>query len=138
MSNFDIDSYFGFRVHFPRDKLPEKLSDGDIFIINTDEAVGKGKHFVAMKNVNGCTMYFDSFGMEMLPEAKKLAKTRGDEIVRNTYRIQDINSGKCGYFSIDWINSVHDYNSYLSWLLEYSPNNFDRNDKIVLKRLGLQ
>ena len=118
--------------------MPEKLNDGDIFIINTDKAVGKGKHFVAMKNVNGCTMYFDSFGMEMLPETIKLAKTKGDEIVRNTYRIQDINSEKCGYFSIDFLERAHDYNSYLNWLLNFSPRNFEKNDKIIIKRLNFR
>ena len=118
--------------------MPVKLNDGDILNINTDNHQGEGKHHVGMKNCNGVTMYFDSFGMPMLPEALKLAKTRDDDIIYNSYRIQDFDSNKCGYLVIDFINSVYNYESYHTWLLNYSPWNYRKNDKIVIKRLGLK
>ena len=82
-------------------------------------------------------MYFDSFGMAMLPEAQKLAKKRKDEIIRNTYRIQAFDSVKCGYFCIDFLENVHDYKSYNDFLLKYSPSDFKKNDEIVMERLNL-
>ena len=82
-------------------------------------------------------MYFDSFGMEMLPEAKNLGESKNDEMIFNSYRIQDFDSVKCGYFCLDWLNSVNDYNSYLNWLLNYSASDFKGNDELVMKRLNL-
>ena len=106
ISDFDIDEYFGKRVHYPRDMLPKRLNDDDFLIINTDLHTGKGLHYVALKNENGYTMYIDSFGAAPLPEALKLARTKKDEIIYNIYRIQDFNSNFCGLFCIDFIENV--------------------------------
>lgn len=108
-----------------------------MFVINADDHKGKGTHFVAMKNSNGYCMYFDSFGLAPLPEVLQLMKTRKDKAVYNTYRIQPFNSVKCGYFCLDFLDSVHDYKSYNRWLLNYSPSNLEGNDGIVMHRLGL-
>ena len=137
LSNFDINGYFGKKVHYPRDQLPNKLNDGDIFIINTDDHRGPGEHFVALKNVNKYSLFFDSFGMVMLPEVLKLAEKRRDKIINNTYRIQAFDSVKCGYFCIDFLENVFDYKSYHKWLLNYSPSDFKKNDETVMKRLNL-
>ena len=118
--------------------MPVKLNDGDILNINTDNHRGDGKHHVGMKNCNGVTMYFDSFAVAPLPEALKLAKTRDNEIIYNSYRLQDFDSFHCGRFCIDFLENVNDYKSYHIWLLNYSPWNFKENDLIVMKRLGLK
>ena len=90
-----------------------------------------------MKNLNGITMYFDSFSKEMLHEARNLGESKNDEMIFNSYRIQDFDSVKCGYFCLDWLNSVSDYDSYSKWLLEYSPWDYEGNDQLVMKRLNL-
>ena len=97
-----------------------------------------GSHWVAIKNANGYSLCFDSFGIHPTDDVLKFADRDNFEVIWNSYRIQDFDSKLCGYFVIDFINSVNDYETFLKWLLKYSPNNFRKNDKIVLHRLGLK
>ena len=103
-------------------------------MINFDDSSGKGTHWVCVKKVENDLFYFDSFGVIPLTEIKK----GKNEIIYNNYRIQDFDSKLCGYFCIDFLENVYDFESYVDWLLNYSPNDFKKNDDIVLKRLNLK
>ena len=136
ISNFDIDQYFGKTVHYPRNKIPSKLNYGDVFNVNTDTSDGSGKHHVGLKIGKNEAYYFDSFGVIPLPEVTKVCKDNGLELVYNIYRIQDMNSNHCGNYVLDFLDSVYDFDSYNNWLLNYFPNDFNKNDRILFNRLG--
>ena len=110
------------------------MEEGAAFIVNFHDSMRPGSHYVALKCKNGWNMYFDSFGGDILPECLKLCKSNSNETVYNVYRIQDFKSNLCGLFCIDFLNRVHDYDSYNKFLLGYSPNAFQENDKIVMRR----
>ena len=82
-------------------------------------------------------MYFDSFGVEHIP--KEIIKFIGNnkKITTNIYRIQACDSIMCGYFCIGFINFMFDGNSLTDYTDFFSPNDFKKNDDIILKYFGL-
>ena len=54
-------------------------------------------------------------------------------ITRNTYRIQANDSMMCGYFCIGFIDFMLKGKSLLEYTNLFSPNEHEKNDKIILK-----
>jgi hypothetical protein len=61
----------------------------------------------------------------------------GREILMNTYRIQALDSMMCGYFCIYMINEMCKGKTFYDVLLEFDPNNYKKNDQLILKHLNL-
>ena len=77
-------------------------------------------------------IYFDSFGVEHIPE--ELKKFIGNKnIITNIYRIQPYDSIMCGYFCIGFIDFMLKGKSLLEYTNLFSPNEYKKNDKIILK-----
>ena len=77
-------------------------------------------------------IYFDSFGVEDIPnEIKKLIGNKN--IIKNIYRIQLYNLIMCGYFCIGFIDFMLKGRSLLDYTKLFSPNDYEKNDKIILK-----
>ena len=77
-------------------------------------------------------VYFDSFGVEHVP--KEIKKFTGNKnIIANIYRIQTYNSIMCGYFCIGFIDFMLKCKSLLEYTNLFSPNDYERNDSIILK-----
>ena len=78
------------------------------------------------------TIYINSFGVEHIPKVMK--KFVGNKkIITNIYRIQVYNSIICGYFCIRFIDFMLKSKSLLNYKNLYSPNEYEKNDKIILK-----
>ena len=76
--------------------------------------------------------YFDSFGVEHMPkEIKKLIRIKN--IITNIYRIQGYNWIMCGYFCIGFTDFMLKGESLLDYANLFSPNEHEKNDKIILK-----
>ena len=77
--------------------------------------------------------YFDSFGgVEHIP--KEIKKIIGNKnIITNIYRIQACDSIMCGYFCIGFIDFMLKGKSLLDDTNLYSPNDYENNNKIILK-----
>ena len=79
--------------------------------------------------------YFDSFGVEHIP--KQIMKyIAHKKIITNIYIIQAYDSIMCGYFCIGFINFMFNGKSLTDYTL-FSPNDFYKNDGIILKYFGL-
>ena len=77
-------------------------------------------------------VYFDSFGVEHVP--KEITKfIRNKNIITNIYRIQACNSIMCGYFCIGFIDFILKGKSLLEYTNLFSLNDYEKNDKIILK-----
>ena len=59
-----------FMVFFSRNNLPKKIKDG-AYAINLDEYADVGTHWIALCCNRNELVYFDSFGVEHLPEEIK-------------------------------------------------------------------
>ena len=91
-----------------------------------------GTHWVALYVNDSNVTYFDSFGEEHIP--KKIRKLIGNKnIITNVYRIQAYNSIVCGYFCIRFIDFMLKGKSLLEYTNLFSPNDYEKNDKIILK-----
>ena len=77
-------------------------------------------------------IYFDSFGVEHIP--KEIKKFIGNKnILTNIYRIQAYDSLMCGYFCSGFIDFLLKGKILLDYTNLFSPNDYEKNDKIILK-----
>ena len=77
-------------------------------------------------------IYFDNFGVEHIP--KEIKKFIGNKnMITNIYRIQAYDSIMCGYFCIGFIDFMLKGKSLLDYTNLFSPNDYEKNDKIILK-----
>ena len=134
LTNFEIQKYYQneprFNGVYSRDNLP-KIKDG-AYIINLDEYSDIGTHWIALwvNNSNNIT-YFDSFGVEHIPEEIK-AFIGNKNINTNIFRIQANDSIMCGYFCIGSINYMLNGKTFTEYTYFFSSNDFKKNDDIIL------
>ena len=82
-------------------------------------------------NVNNMT-YFDSLGVGHIP--KEIEKfIRNKNIFSNIYRMQAYDSIMCLYFCIGFIDFMLKVISLLDLTNLFSPNEYEKNAKIILK-----
>ena len=105
LTNFEIQKYYEneprFIGVFSRDCMPKKIKDGE-YVINLDEYKDVGTHWIALFCNRSEIVYFDSFGVEHVPEEIK-DFIRNKNIKANIFRVQANNSIICGYFCIGFI-----------------------------------
>ena len=137
LTNFEIQAYCQdeFDGVFSRENLPERSSTNKIkngaYVINLDEYHDIGTHWVALYVNNKTVTYFDSFGVEHI--SKEIIKFIGNKnIIANIFRIQAYDSIMCGYFCIGFIDFKFNGNSLTDFTNLFSPNDFRRNDDLIL------
>ena len=81
---------------------------------------------------NDDVIYFDSFGVEHIPKEIRTFISN-QNIKTNVFRIQAYDSIMCGYFGIGFINFMLAGKTLTEFTNLFSPNNFKRNDDIILK-----
>ena len=134
LTNFEIQIYYQNESRFDgvysRDNLPDKTKDGTNGI-NLDEYSDIGTHWTALYINNKTVAFLDTFGFEHIPkEIKKLINNKN--IIANIFRLQAYNSIRCGYFYIGFIDFMLKGNSLTDFTNLFSPNNFKKNDDIIL------
>ena len=132
--NFEIQKYYQnepkFNGVYSRNNLP-KIKDG-AYVINLNEYKSIGTLWIALYFHANSIAYFDIFGVEHIPE-EITNFIRNKNITANIYRIQANDSIICGYFCIRFIGFILKIKSLLEYTNFFSPNNYEKNDKIVLK-----
>ena len=74
-----------FNGVFSRDNLPKKIKDG-AYVINFDEYADVSTHWIALFCWRSEVVYFDSFGVENVPE--KIKKYIGNKNIKaNIFRV---------------------------------------------------
>ena len=124
LTNLEIQKYYQnepkFNGVYSRNKLP-KIKDG-AYVINLDEYKSMETHWI----------YFNTFGSEhVLKEIKRFIGNKN--IITNNYRIQAYDSIICGYFYTGFIDFMLKGKSLLDYTNLFSPNEYEKNDKIILK-----
>ena len=95
-------------------------------IVNLADSNERGSHWIAMKFIDNKLFYFDSYGIEFVPD---IIKKQYNKIILNIYRIQSNNSNGCGKFCILFINAhIQNKSDYIKFLLQFYKNNFEKND----------
>ena len=106
LTNLEIQKYYKneprFNGVFSRNNLPKKIKDG-AYIINLDEYADVGTHWIASFCKKNEIVYFDSFGVEYIPE-ERAEFIRNKNIKANIFRVEENDSIMCGYFCIGFID----------------------------------
>ena len=104
--NFEIKRNYQNKPRFnevcSRDNYPKKIKD-EAHIINLDEYADVGTNWIASFCKRSEIIYFDSFGVEHVPEEIK-EFIRNKNIKANIFRVQANNSIMCGYFFIGFVD----------------------------------
>ena len=134
LTKFDIQRYYqnepGFNGVFSRNNLPKIIKDGEC-VINLHEYADVGTHWIALFcNWNGI-VYFDSFGVEHVPE--EIKEFIGNKNIKvNIFRVQAKDSVMCGYFCIGFIDFMLAGKKLTDYTNLFSPYDFKKNDNIIL------
>ena len=139
LTNFEIQEHYQneprFNGVFSRDNLPNNTIKNGVYVINLDEYDNIGTHWVALYVNDKIVTYFDSFVVEHIPkEIMKFINRK--KIITNIYRIQAYDSIMCGYFCIGFINFMFNGKRLTDYTNLFSPNDFNKNDDIILKYFG--
>ena len=143
LTNFKIQKYYENEPRFngvcSRDNLP-KIKDG-AYIINLDEYSDIWTHCVALWVNNNNVTYFDSFGVEHIPnEIKAFINNNNNNndddnnknIETNIFRIQAYDSIMCGHFCIGFIDFILVGKKLTDCTNLLFPFDFKKNDNVIL------
>ena len=80
-------------------------------------------------------IYFDTFGVEHTPKEiqKFIANKNIITNIINIYRIHASDLIKCGYFCVGFIDITIKGKSLLNYTNLFSPKEYEKNDKKILK-----
>ena len=119
-----------FNGVFSRDNLLKKIKDG-AYVINLHEYEDIGTPSIALFCKENEIVYFDSFGVEHIPE--EIKEFIGNKNIKaNIFRVQANNSVMCGYFCIGFIDFILANKKLTDFTNLFSPYDFDKNDQIIL------
>ena len=100
-------------------------------MINLDEYADVGTHWIVLFCNMNEIVYFDSFGVEHVPEEiKKFVANKNT--IANIFRVQASNSVMCGYFCIGFIDFMLARKKLTDFTNLFSPYHFEKNDLIIL------
>ena len=134
LRNFEIQKYYQhepkYNSVFSRNNLPRKIKDG-AYVINLDECADVGTHWIASFCNRNEIVYFDSFGVEHVPE--EIKEFVGNKNIKaNIFRVQANDSVMCGYFCIGFIDFMLAGKKLTDFTNIFSPDDFKNNDHIIL------
>ena len=134
LTNFEIQKYNQneprFNGVFLRNNLPQKIKDGT-YVINLDEYADVGTHWIALLCDKNEIVYFDSFGVEHIPEEIKTF-IRNKNLKANIFRVQANDSVMCGYFCIGFIDFMLAGKKLTDYTNLFSPQDFKKNGNFVI------
>ena len=111
--------------------MHEKIKDG-AYVINLDEYAGVGTHWIALFCKKSESVYFDSFGVEYVPE--EIKEIIGNKNIKaNIFRVQSNNSIMCGYFCIRLIDFMLPGKTSVDFTSFFSPYDFEKNKSIIFE-----
>ena len=122
MSNLKIDeilkhdkNYIGT---YSKDKVPI-FKNNESTIVNLDDSLGKGTHWISYKKINDKIFYFDSYGVAYIPDIIK-NQYSNHKFICNIYRIESMDSNQCGRYCILFVKAdIKNENDYNNFLLQF-------------------
>ena len=107
-----------------------RIKDG-AYVINLDEYADVGTHWIDLFCNRNEIVYFDSFGVEHVPE--EIKEFVGNKNIKaNIFRVQANDSVMCGYFCIGFIDFMLAGKELSDYTSSFFPDDFKKNDDIIL------
>ena len=134
LTNFEIQKYYQnqprFNGVYSRNNLPKKIND-ETYAINLDEYADVCTYWVALFSSRSEIVYFDSFGVEHVPEEIK-ELIRNKNIIAFFFQVQANGSVICGYLCIGFIYFMLAGKKLTDYTSLFSPYDFKKNGNIIL------
>ena len=134
LTNFEIQKYYQneprFNGVYSRNNLPKKIKDG-AYVINLDEYADVGTNWIALFCNRNEVVYFDSFGVEHVPEEIK-EFVGNKNTIANIFLVQANNLVMYGYFCIGCIDFMLAGKKLSDFTNMLYPHDFEKNDSIIL------
>ena len=111
---------------FSKNNLP-RIKD-EAYVTNLDDKKCKISHWVSLSIDRNTTAYFDSFGIEYIPQ-EVLNIIRDKSITLNIFIIQDNHSLRCGFYCVAFIEYKIAGKILLDYLNLFSQNDYKKNEK---------
>ena len=128
LTNYEIQKYYQNEPRlngvFSRNNLHKNIKDG-AYVINFHEYEAVGTHWVALFCNRNEIVYFDSFGVEHVPEEIK-EFIRNKNTKANIFRVQENNSIMCGYFCIGFIDFMFAGKKLTDYTNLFSPHDLKK------------
>ena len=108
------------------------IKDG-AYIINLDKYANVGTHWIALFCKKNEIIYFDSFGVEYIPEEIKefIKEFRGNKNIKtNIFRLQENSSIICRYFCIGFIDFMLAGKKLTDYTNLFSPHDLKKKTVI--------
>ena len=134
LTNFEIQMYYQnetkFNGVFSRNNSPKIIKDR-AYLINFDEHADVGTHWIALFCNRNEIVYFDSVGVEHVPE--EIKEFIGNKnIIASIFLLEANNSVICGYFCIGFIDFMLAGKKLTDYTSLFPHYNFKKNDDIIL------
>ena len=103
-----LGQYVLFKGTYPCDLVPISLNiEPQAYIVNTENSLSSGRHWIGLIVKQRKCWYFDSFGNELtnLDILSSLRKMGVRKYFFNCKQIQSVYSNSCGYFCIAFVLS---------------------------------
>ena len=107
-----------------------KKKDG-AYVTNLDEYADVGTHWIALFCNRNEIVYFDSFGVEHIPEEIKKF-IRNKNIKTKIFRVQANDSAMCGYFWVGFIDLMLAGKKLINYTNLFFPHDFKKKNNIIL------
>ena len=120
-----------FRGVFSKNALPVRIKNKGCGIVNLDDNIEPGTHWVAYRNIDRFCEYFDSFELKMPLEVEKYMTTSGKQLVYSIDEIQERDSVLCGYWCLYYLLERQNGRSILDII---HNSKFDMSDTSVNHR----
>ena len=137
VTNFEIQKYYQNepRVYdvYSRDnwRSSAHIKDGT-YLKNLDKYSDIRTYWVALYLQNNDVTYFDSSRVEYIPKEIRTFISNKN-IKTNIFRVQVYDSIMCWYFCIGFLDFMLTGKTLTEFTNLFSPNNFKKNDNIILK-----
>ena len=139
LTKFEIQKYYKNEPRFngvlSRNDLPKEKIKDRTYIINLDEYANVGTHWIALFCKKNEIIYFDSFGVEYIPNEIEefIKKFPGNKNIKtNIFWVQEDNSIMCGYFCIGFIDFMLAGRKLTDYTNLFSLHDLKKNDNIIL------
>ena len=134
LTNFEIQKYYQneprFNDVYSQNNLPKIIKAG-AYGINLDEYVDFGTHWIALLCNRNEIVYFDSFGVEHIPEEIK-EFIENKNIKANVSQVQANDVVICGYFCIEFIDFMLAVQKLPDFANLFSLHDFKKKNDIIL------
>ena len=107
----------------------KKIKNG-AYVINLDEYTYVGTHWIVLFCNRSENVYFDSFGVEHVPEEIK-EFVGNKNIIGNIFWVQANISVMYGYFCVGFIDFMLVGKKLTDFTSFFSPYDFKKNDEII-------